>query len=385
LRAEFLLRDDVVFLNHGSFGACPRVVFEAFQQTQRELETQPVEFLSRSLRDRLAGARAVLGAYVGVEPDDLVFIPNSTFGVNIVARSLRLERGDHVLACDHEYGGCDRTWRYVCEPAGVEYERVPVDPSSTGEVVEQIWRAVRPETRLIFLSHITSPTAVRLPVEAIVARAREAGIMTMIDGAHAPGQLPLALQDMGVDFYTGNCHKWLCSPKTAGFLYVRRPLQQLIEPLVVTWGWRADWANGLLFGDNAFLNYFQWLGTYEPSAILSVPRSIEFAARPEWKQALASARVLAQTSRRMLEQRLGQAALYGDEALVAPHMFAVRLPPCNPLEVQSRLYAEHRVEVVAHRAWRDEPLLRVSVAGYTTAEDIERLVSALDLILATRV
>ncbi|MBI3975655.1 MAG: aminotransferase class V-fold PLP-dependent enzyme, partial [Armatimonadetes bacterium] len=215
LRALFLLRPDVIFLNHGSFGACPRPVFEAYQGWQRELEAQPVEFLGRRFPDLMREARTALAGFVGADPDDLVYVPNATTGVNIVARSLPLEPGDEVVSTDQEYGAAEKIWRFVCERRGARFIQAPL-PVSVGareQIVEALWAQVTPRTRVLFFSHLTSPTAVILPVAELVRRAREAGIITVIDGAHAAGQIPFALDALGADFYAANCHKWMCAPK----------------------------------------------------------------------------------------------------------------------------------------------------------------------------
>ncbi|HSQ40418.1 MAG TPA: aminotransferase class V-fold PLP-dependent enzyme, partial [Anaerolineales bacterium] len=194
LRRHFLLDPHVIFLNHGSFGAAPRTVFRAYQRWGRELERQPVEFLGRRATDLMAGARASLGAYLGTAADNLVYTQNVTISINIVARSLDLGAGDEVLSTDHEYGAMDRTWRFLSKERGFIYINQTVSLNSREEFVESFWDAVTPRTRVIFLSHITSPTAVIFPIEEIIQRARAAGIITVIDGAHAPGQIPLALE-----------------------------------------------------------------------------------------------------------------------------------------------------------------------------------------------
>jgi isopenicillin-N epimerase len=194
----FLLDPEIVFLNHGSFGACPRPVFEAYQRYQVELERNPVELLARRLPDLIGEARRGPAAYVDADPEGLVFVPNATAGVNMVARSLPLRPGDEVLASDREYGAADIVWCFVCERAGARYVRRPP---------EQLWDAVTDRTRLISVSHVSSPTAEILPVEEICRRARAAGILTLVDGAHAPGQLALDLEALGADAYAGNCHR----------------------------------------------------------------------------------------------------------------------------------------------------------------------------------
>ena len=211
LRGEFLLDPDITFLNHGSFGACPRAVFERYQEWQLELELEPVLFLARRLETLLADARAALGDYVGADPDDLVFVPNATSGVNIAAWPLGLRAGDEVLSTNLEYGALDLTWEHVCGDFGARYVRVPVPLpiGGDGEIVETIWAGVNDRTRVLYLSHHASGTALTLPVAELCRRARERGIVTVIDGAHVPGHLPLNLRELDPDFYAGNCHNWL--------------------------------------------------------------------------------------------------------------------------------------------------------------------------------
>ncbi len=205
LREFFLLRPDVVFLNHGSFGACPRPVFEAYQRWQRELEGQPVEFLGRRFPGLMAEARRALAEYVGADPDDLVYVSNATMGINIAARSLPLAPGDEVLSTDQEYGAAERTWRFLCERRGARFiqAEIPVPAASHEHVTDTLWAQVSPRTRVLFISHVTSPSALILPVVELVRRARAAGIISVIDGAHAVGQIPLNLDTLGADARAG--------------------------------------------------------------------------------------------------------------------------------------------------------------------------------------
>ncbi|TML66403.1 MAG: aminotransferase class V-fold PLP-dependent enzyme, partial [Actinobacteria bacterium] len=256
LRHEFLLDPDVVFLNHGSYGACPRPVFERYQEWQLELERRPVEFLGRRLDTLLAEARAAFGEYVNADPDDLVFVQNATAGVNLAARAVAFQPGDEVLSTSLEYGALDLAWTHVCGRAWARYVRMPVT-LPLRDAVDEIWNGVSERTRVLFLSHVTSETAVQLPIEELCARARERGITTVIDGAHVPGHIPLDLRALDVDYYAGNCHKWLCAPKGAGFLYVRRDLQATIAPLVISWGYE---------GEATFLARHEKQGTRDPAA-----------------------------------------------------------------------------------------------------------------------
>jgi len=373
LRREFLLRPGVVFLNHGSYGASPRPVFDAYQEWQRELEGQPVEFLGRRLRGLLEASRAALGAYVGADGDDLVYVPNSTFALNVVARALPLSPGDEVLGTDHEYGAIERTWRFVCGRRGARYVRqaVPLRPSSPGEVVEAIWAGVTPRTRVLFLSHITSPTATVFPIEPLLRRARAAGILSVVDGAHAPGQLPLDLEALGADFYAGNCHKWLCAPKGSAFLHARREVQELLSPLVVSWGWQSDRP-----GPSRFVDEQQLQGTRDPAAFLAVPAAIRFLEQHDWPAVRRRCHDLLAGARRAIGALTGLPPLTPDTPDWYAQMAAFPLPPCDGPALKERLYQSYQIEVPV-TSWQGLAFVRVSVQGYTSAADVAALVGAL--------
>jgi len=376
-----------VFLNHGSFGARPRAVFEEYQRWQRELEGQPVEFLGRRFSELMQSAREALGAYVHASADGLVFVPNATTGLNVVARSLPLQPGDEVLASDHEYGALDRTWRFVCGKRGAQYinQPVPLPFKSAEQVVEAVWSGVTPRTRVLFLSHITSPTALIFPVHELVRRAREAGLWTVIDGAHAPGQIPLELEALGADFYAGNGHKWLCSPPGSAFLYARRDVQHLLEPLVVSWGWEPERTNLLnLDGDaSRFVLENEWQGTRNPAAYLSVPAAIQFQAEHDWARVRAECHELLRETRRRMEALTGLPPICPDSPEWYAQMAAFPLPACDGAALQRRLYDEYRVEVPIIE-WGGRQYVRVSVQGYNTEGDLEVLGVALNSLLPMR-
>jgi isopenicillin-N epimerase len=377
VRDLFLLDPTVRFLNHGSFGACPREVFERYQAWERELELQPVEFLGRRFPHLLADARAGLARYVGTAPENLVYVPNATHGVNTVARSLKLGPGDEVLGTDHEYGACDRTWRFLCARSGATYTRaaIPVPVTTPEAVVEQVWSQVTPRTRVLFISHITSATALTFPVEELCRRARAAGILTLIDGAHVPGQLPLDLDVLGADFYTGNCHKWLCAPKGAAFLYAAPHVQPLVEPLVVSWGWEPE-----VPGTSPFIDQLEFTGTRDVAAYLTVPDAIAFQAAHDWDAVRARCHALLRTARARLLEIPGLAPLHPDDPVWYAQMSAVFLPPCDVLAVKERLYDDYRVEVPVY-LWTDRPILRTSVQGYNTEADVDALVAAVRTVV----
>lgn len=377
LRDLFLLRPDVVFLNHGSFGACPRPVFEAYQQWQEELERQPVEFLGRRFRDLMQRARQALAAYISADAQDLVYLPNATVGVNIAARSLPLGQGDEVLSTDHEYGAMRRMWRTLCEERGAHYVEapVPVPVDSSDEIVERIWTRVNERTRVFFCSHLTSPTALILPVADVIRRAREAGIVTIVDGAHAPGQIPVNLAELGADVYAANCHKWMCGPKGSGFLYVRRELQRLIKPLVISWGDESETRTG-----SRFLDELEWQGTDDIAAYLAVPAAIDFQREHHWDAVREDCHVLAREVRERISGLTGLDPLSPDSTEWYAQMVSVPLPVADARRVQQRLLEEYAIEAPV-MAWNGHALLRLSLQGYNTRDDIDAVISAVPHVL----
>ncbi len=377
LKSQFLLDPGIVYLNHGSFGACPKPVFEAYQHWQRELERQPVDFLNRQVTGLLAEARAKLAAYLGVEADDVVYFPNPTTALNMVARSLDLRPGDEILTTDHEYGAMDRMWRFVCRKTGARYVQRPIRLPVTyhADFVEHFWAGVNKRTRVIFISHITSPTALTFPVREICRRASQAGLLSIVDGAHAPGQIPLNLADIGADIYAGACHKWLCAPKGSAFLYARREVQATLEPLVVSWGWESDKP-----GHSLFVDYHEWQGTRDIAAFLTVPAAIEFQAQNDWNTVRQRCRELASETRRRLNELTGLEAICPDSPEWFTQMAAARLPDVDLQRLEQRLYNEFSIEVALTR-WNDQPLIRVSFQAYNSQADADALLDALAQLL----
>jgi len=383
LKDLFLLDPDVVFLNHGSFGAAPRPVFAAYQAWQRHLEHQPVAFLLDELPDHLADARRELGRFLNAGRDDLVYVPNATFGVNVVARSLDLGPGDELLTTDHEYGACYNVWDFLSQKRGFDVVRQPISfpVASPESILEELWQGVSSRTRVIFVSHITSPTALRLPVATICARAREAGILSVVDGAHAPGQIPLDLQAVDADFYTGNAHKWLCAPKGAAFLYARPDKQRLIEPLVVGWGWGQE--RTFTFGSD-YLDYLQWLGTNDLSAYLSVPDAIRFQEQHDWPAVRHRCHELLVLALRRVGELTALDAPYADNAHYGQMAVALLPQLQDPAAFKDELYRSFRVEIPCIK-WQERHFIRISIQGYNSYEDIEVLLRALRQLLPQHV
>jgi len=345
VRDLFLLDPEVTFLNHGSFGAAPRAVFDRYQAWQRELEREPVDFIARRLGPLLAEARAELGAFVGAQADDLTFVQNATTGVNMAARALDLQPGDEVLSTNLEYGACVLTWQRLCTFVQAD----------VGELFEHVTE----RTKAVFVSHITSETALLLPVEEIVAHARSLGLTTIVDGAHAVAQVDLDLDALGADFYSGNCHKWLCAPKGAGFLYVRPELQERVDGTITSWGYEEP---------ATFISRTERQGTRDSSAYLTVPAAIAFAREHDERERCVA---LAREARRDLCELLGTEPI-APESMVL-QMASVRLPESDT-DLNRRLFDEHRIEIpVSH----DGTLLRLSIAPYNVRADVDRLLEAL--------
>jgi isopenicillin-N epimerase len=379
LKEYFLLDPGVVFLNHGSYGAAPRPVFEAYQNWQRRLEHQPVLFLGRELPELLRESRRVLGEYLHADADDLVYIPNATHGVNIIAHSLHLKPGDEILTTDHEYGACDYTWEFICNKTGAQYihQPIPLPVHAREEIIEQFWQGVTARTKVIYLSHITSSTAFRMPVEEICRSARQAGILTVIDAAHAPGQIPVDLGALEADIVFGNCHKWMLAPKGSAFLFVRRDVQELIQPLVVSWGTHPtpDIATG-----SGFIDILQWTGTKDPSAALAVPTAIQFMQDHDWETVRCQCHLLLRQAIERICDLTKMPPLYPLESDFYAQMGIAPLPPSNLATLKSRLYDEYKIEVPLTE-WQDHQFIRISVQGYNTQKDIDALLRALEHLL----
>jgi isopenicillin-N epimerase len=359
-------------------------VLEICQGWQREMERNPVEFLGRRSAKLLAHSRAVLAQYIGAKPEHLVYVPNATSGVNTVARSLPLLAGDEILSTNHEYGACDNTWAFVCRHTGASYVRVEIPlPFQALEFTQRIWAAVTPRTRVIYLSHITSTTALILPVAQLCQRAREAGILTVIDGAHAPGHIALNLDALGADFYTGNCHKWLCAPKGAAFLHARPEHHHLLDATVVSWGYSSNITGHTGFdayiGTTLLERRLQWQGTRDLSAFLSVPAAIEFQAQHDWDRIRRECHALAAQTLRRVCAMTGLSPVCQDADF--GQMVVIPVPPMNADLLKQTLFERYRIEIPV-TSHQDRLFIRLSIQGYNTTEDADALVKAIREIYA---
>jgi isopenicillin-N epimerase len=377
LRESYLLDPNVIFLNQGSFGATPKPVFDEYVKWNLEMERQPVEFLGRRLPGLLKTSREALGQYLNANPENLVYVDNATWAVNIIARSYALEPGDEILTTDHEYGACAMTWEWLARKQGATLVRqpIPLPVTTHADFVETFWAGVTPRTKVIFMSHITSPTALIFPVAEICRRAREAGILTVIDGAHAPSQLDLDMEAIGADVYTGNLHKWLTTPRGCAFMHVRPEHHQWVESLIVSWGWGSG-----VIGESTMVQRNEWQGTRDHSAFLSVPAAIQFQADHDWPAVKRRCHDLAvRTQQRVAELTHLPPHCPSDEGWFA-QLVACPIKTDDLAALKTRLYDEARIEVPMVD-WHGRQFVRVSVAGFTTEADIDALIAALGTFL----
>lgn len=381
LARQFMIDPAVAFLNHGSYGACPRPVMDEYRRWQQMLERQPVAFMEPAhLAARFADVRRALAPELGADPDDLVWVTNATAGLNIVARSLDLAPGDEVLTTDHEYAALAKTWDFVAARTGALIRTVTLTlPVVADGFTAMLRAAMTGRTRALFLSHVTSATALLLPVRAIVAEARARGIVTVIDGAHAPGHVPLDLNALGADYYVGNCHKWLMAPKGTAFLHARSAAQAGLVPAVISHGWTEARGGSGPFGGTAFLDAFQFQGTRDPSAWLAVPAALRFRTEHDWPAVAARCHTLAWDIAGRVAEMTGLAPLASPEGS-APQMIALPLPDCDPEALHLALRAQG-VEIPCYH-WQGRPFARLSVQGYNSTADGERLITALGEALA---
>lgn len=384
LRERFGLDPAVTFLNHGSYGACPHAVMEAMQAWQREMERNPVDFLGRRSAGLLRAARQRLAAFVGASADDLVFVPNATTGVNIVARSLDLQPGDEVLSNALEYGACDATFRVIGAPHGATLRRVEVPlPFDQQRFVASLAEAITPRTRLVLISHIASTTALVLPVAEVVRAAHDRGVPVLVDGAHAPGHVDLDLDALGADFTTGNGHKWLCAPKGTAFLHARPEHHDRLHATVVSWGYVAGSGGHTGFdaytGRTVLERRLQWQGTRDICGQLAVSAAIDFHAR-HLRPARARCRALALQALHRIAGRWGLAPIAADAHFA--QMVPIPVPAGDPEALRARLFDTHRIEVPVTQH-DGQTFVRISVQAYNDEADLQRLQEALETELST--
>ena len=305
LKKLFMLNPEITFLNHGSYGACPKPIFDSLIRMKKQLEFEPVKFLGYDIFPLLDKSREALSGFVNCSMDDIVFKPNPSTALNTVIKSLKLSPGDEILSTNHEYGALDRTWHFICKKTGAKYIKQPISLplQSKQDFIDEFSSGITDRTKIIFLSHITSPTALIFPVKEICKIAKEKKIICIIDGAHAPAHIDVNIKDLDPDVYVGACHKWMCAPKGVSFLYVKKNMQHTIDPLVVSWGYESDDPS-----HSQFLDYHQWQGTQDISAYLIIPDVIKFLDDNNWINVAAKCREMNIWARDEINQLLNKEA-----------------------------------------------------------------------------
>jgi len=387
LRSYWALKARTVFLNHGSFGACPKPILDLQAQLRRQMEAEPVQFLWRRYEERLEPARKIVAEFVGADPRDLVFVTNATAGVNAVLGSMRLRPGDELLTTNHDYNACHNVVVEAARRARavVKVAQVPFPIRSADQVLEAILRAVGRRTRLALIDHVTSTTALIFPVTTIVRELEARGIDCLVDGAHAPGMVPLNLARLAPAYYTANLHKWVCAPKGAAFLWVRPDRQKEIHPAVISHGHNTPRP-----GYSSFQDRFDWAGTFDPTAWLCAAAAIDWLGKllpGGWRQIRqANHRLAIQASQLMC--RVLQVSppcpptMMGSMATIPlPERFQ-NIPKSGRIDPeQLRLYDELRIEVPFYRFGRPERrYLRISAHIYNSLGEYEYLARAIPLL-----
>lgn len=376
--ANWTLDPEVTFLNHGSFGATPRCVLEKQSQLRAQMERQPVKFLDRDLRPMLDESLATIGALLGTSPKNLAFVPNATYGINSVVKSLRFEPGDELVIVEHGYGAIIKTLQNVADRTGAKVVRVPTPfpVESPDELVRAVVGAFNERTRFVVIDQITSPTAMILPVKPIVEACRERGILAMVDGAHAPGMIPLNIDDMAPDFWSGNLHKWVCAPKGAAVLYVRPGLANRIEPVVTSHNFTMK-----------FPEEFFWTGTDDPTPYICARWAIDFMAGLGWPRVHTHNHVLVRYGRRVIAEAIGGSLPVPDGTQYYGSMAIIEFPSKVKFATieeargfQNRLYDQHRVEVPMTLI-DGRSFIRISAQVYNAPQEYERLGQALASML----
>jgi len=374
LKSLFMLDSDITYLNHGSFGACPKEIFNSLVEWQKLLEKDPVKYLAFDIAKNLENSREALSLYVKCHKDDVAFFPNPSTALNTVLKSLDLQKGDEILTTNHEYGAMDRAWRFLCKKTGSVYinQNISLPLESKEQFLYDFKKGITSKTKVIFLSHITSPTALVFPVKEICEIARERNIITIIDGAHAPAQLDIDILDIDPDFYCGACHKWMCSPKGVAFLYVKKEFQRQIEPLVISWGYESENPS-----HSQFLDYIQWQGTYDISAYLTITDTINFLQKYNWNSITQECHKLNRWAKDKIISEMDLDSLCSNSFLGQMSSFYFEFQ--DPLNEKNLIDFYNRYKIqVPFMSWNNDVLFRISIQAYNTKQDIYKLIEALN-------
>ncbi len=386
LKNQFLLDNKVTFLNHGSFGACPKVIFNEYQSWQKKLENQPVKFLDqfRDFGPNMTNVREALSKKINCNVNNLVPVVNATTGLNAIIKSLHFKKGDEVIMSNHEYGALEKTWQFIKTKYKIKITiaKVSLPITSEEKFIKDFEKKFSSKTKILFLSHITSPTALLFPIKKLVKIAKQHKIITIIDGAHAPGHIDLNLKNLNADFYSGNCHKWMMSPKGAAFMWSSSKYKNHLDPLIVSHGWNkknnSTNQKGAL-GNSRFIDMFEYNGTKDPAAWLSVPASIKFINdKKNTKLLMTQSKVLYDFALKL--SKTFRMPLLGDRKFLPPLMISVPIPKVKEIEFQRKLYQNYKIEIPII-PWENKSFARISYQLYNSFKDLKKLEYALKKLL----
>lgn len=377
LKKEFLLNPEIVYLNFGSFGACPKPVFENYQKWQLELEREPVQFITVNGPKYLEQSRSALSDYINCNKDDIVLITNPSYGLNIVAKSFSLKAGDEILTTDLEYGASDKIWNYYCKKAGANYirQKISLPILNKEKFISDFFKGITANTKAIFISQITSSTALILPVKEICDLAKQKGLITIVDGAHVPGHIHLNLQEIQADIYIGACHKWMMTPKGCSFLYIKKEYQSGFDPLLISWGYEADQPS-----HSKFLDYHQMQGTRDFSALLTIPKAIEFMHQNHWDEVATECGHLVRENANRFCDLVGSKALSPISSEFIGQMFSIPLKTKDAAAFQNYLYKTHSVEIPVMKH-NNSIYARYSINAFNSQDDLNKLFTAFEFAL----
>lgn len=379
MKSHFLLDPGIVYLNHGSFGACPKPIFDDYQQWQRLLESEPVQFMFKKGPAQLRESKKALAKFINCAPEDFFFTPNPTLAINTIMRSLELQPGDEILATDNEYIPMDRTWNFYTRKTGAKYVRanVSLPVVSKERILEEFWSHYSPKTKVVFLNQISSATALIFPVAEICRRARQLGLITIVDGAHVPGHIDLDLQQLQADFYTGTLHKWMLTPKGSAFLYVKKEFQGMLDPLVVSWGYESDAP-----GESRFLDYHEHHGTRDYSAFLTAPAAISFLEAIDWKARAKECRQMILDNYQRFCYLLGTEPICPVTEEFLGQMCSIQVKTPRPGELKELLFSKYNIEIPVMNL-NGKTYIRISTHVYVSQQDLDALHDALADIIGT--
>ncbi len=377
LKQQFLLNPEITYLNFGAFGACPKPVFDDYQKWQRELETEPTQFITTTGLQYLEQSRKALAEYIHCHHDDIVYVTNPSYAINIIAKSIELNEGDEILSTNLEYGALDKTWNYYCEKKKAKYRRQPITlPLTTKEkFIEDFFRGYNNKTKAIYISHITSSTALIFPVKEICEIAKQKGLLTIVDGAHVPGHIPLNVSAIQADIYTGACHKWMMTPKGCSFLYIKKEYQKLFDPLIVSWGYKAAFPS-----HSQFLDYHQMQGTRDFSAFLTVPKALEFMKQHDWKKVSSECRTIVRQNAVRFCELLNTKPISPISEEFLGQMLSIPIQTSEPENLKKYLFDTYKIEIPVMRQ-DDKVFLRYSINAFNTQDDLDRLYEAVKEII----